>query len=82
MAIAQPPASWPPDRVLAACKDRCKLIGSCGDTGHWMRANHVPVDTLKLLSGRVMHLHFKDLDRFGPPARTCPGAPARATSRA
>jgi sugar phosphate isomerase/epimerase len=65
LAIHNHPWSWPPDRVLAACKERCKLIGACGDTGHWMRANHVPVDTLKLLSGRIMHLHFKDLDRFG-----------------
>ena len=65
MALHNHPWSWPPEKVLAACKDRCKLIGSCSDTGHWMRANRVPVDTLKKLEGRVMHLHFKDLDRFG-----------------
>ena len=65
MALHNHPKSWPPEKVLAACKDRCKLIGSCSDTGHWMRANRVPVDTLKMLQGRVMHLHFKDLDQFG-----------------
>jgi sugar phosphate isomerase/epimerase len=65
MALHNHPKTWPPDKVLAACKDRSKLIGSCSDTGHWMRANFVPVDTLKKLDGRVMHLHFKDLNEFG-----------------
>ena len=65
MALHNHPATWPPEKVLAACKDRCPLIGSCADTGHWMRANHVPVDTFKLLQGRIMHSHFKDLDQFG-----------------
>jgi sugar phosphate isomerase/epimerase len=65
MALHNHPASWPPEKVLAACKDRCKLIGSCSDTGHWMRANRVPVDTLKTLEGRIVSLHFKDLNDFG-----------------
>ncbi len=65
MALHNHPQSWPPANVLAACKDHSKLIGSCSDTGHWMRANHVPVETLKMLEGRVEHLHFKDLDKFG-----------------
>jgi sugar phosphate isomerase/epimerase len=65
MALHNHPASWPPDKVLAACKDRCKLIGSCSDTGHWMRAKLVPVDTLKKLEGRIEHLHFKDLNQYG-----------------
>jgi sugar phosphate isomerase/epimerase len=65
MALHNHPKSWPPDKVLAACQDRCKLIGSCSDTGHWMRANLVPVEMLKKLQGRIEHLHFKDLDQFG-----------------
>ena len=76
-AIHNHPWSWPPERVLAACRDRAKLVGACGDTGHWMRANHVPVDTLKLLSGRVMHLHFKDLDRFGLTGQDVPWGTGR-----
>ena len=72
MALHNHPQSWPPAKVLAACKDRCKLIGSCGDTGHWMRAGYVPIDTLKMLQGRVMHLHFKDLDSYGPNAKDVP----------
>jgi sugar phosphate isomerase/epimerase len=65
IALHNHPNSWPPDAVLKACKGRSKLIGSCSDTGHWMRAKYVPVDTLKKLEGRVMHLHFKDLNDFG-----------------
>jgi sugar phosphate isomerase/epimerase len=59
------PRTWPPDQVLAASKGRCELIGACADTGHWMRAKYVPVETLRKLKGRVMHLHFKDLNEFG-----------------
>lgn len=65
MALHNHPATWPPDRVLEATKDLSKQIGSCSDTGHWMRAKFVPVDTLKKLEGRVLHLHFKDLNEFG-----------------
>jgi sugar phosphate isomerase/epimerase len=72
MALHNHPKTWPPEKVLAACKDRCQLIGSCADTGHWMRANHVPVDTLKMLQGRIMHSHFKDLDVFGGKAEDVP----------
>jgi sugar phosphate isomerase/epimerase len=66
MALHNHPQSWPPDKVLAACEGHCKLIGACGDTGHWVRAGYVPVDTLKKLDGRVLHLHFKDLNESGP----------------
>jgi sugar phosphate isomerase/epimerase len=65
MALHNHPKTWPPEKVLAACVDRCKLIGSCSDTGHWMRANRVPVETMKMLEGRIEHLHFKDLNQFG-----------------
>lgn len=65
MALHNHPESWPPAKVLEACKDRSKLIGSCSDTGHWMRANYVPVEAFKKLEGRVLHSHFKDLNEFG-----------------
>jgi sugar phosphate isomerase/epimerase len=64
MALHNHPKSWPPEKVLEACKDRCNLIGSCSDTGHWMRAKRVPSATLNMLQGRVMHLHFKDLNEY------------------
>lgn len=65
MALHNHPSSWPPDEVLKATKDRVKLIGSCSDTGHWMRRNLVPTEQLKKLQGRVEHLHFKDLNQYG-----------------
>ena len=37
MALHNHPTTWPPEAVLKACKDKGKLIGSCSDTGHWMR---------------------------------------------
>jgi len=72
MALHNHPKTWPPDQVLTACEGRCKLIGSCSDTGHWMRAKFVPVEKLRQLQGRVLHLHFKDLNAFGQPAHDLP----------
>jgi len=72
MALHNHPQSWPPDKVLEACKDHSKLVGSCSDTGHWMRRNLVPVEQFKKLEGRVMHSHFKDLNKFGEPASDLP----------
>ena len=63
-ALHNHPQSWPPDDVLKACADRCKLIGSCSDTGHWMRRGLEPVEQFKKLEGRVEHSHFKDLNVF------------------
>jgi sugar phosphate isomerase/epimerase len=62
VALHNHPNSWSPDEVLAAVKDRNALIGSCSDTGHWMRRGWTPVEQLKKLEGRVQHLHFKDLN--------------------
>jgi sugar phosphate isomerase/epimerase len=64
-ALHNHPATWPPDKVLTACEGHNKLIGSCADTGHWMRANMQQVEQIKKLSGRIEHLHFKDLNEFG-----------------
>ncbi len=72
IALHNHPDSWPPDQVLKACEGRSKLIGSCSDTGHWMRRGRVPVEQFKKLEGRVEHCHFKDLNDYGtlekPPA--------------
>jgi sugar phosphate isomerase/epimerase len=65
MALHNHPKTWQPDKVLKACEGKNKLIGSCSDTGHWMRADFVPVDTFKKMEGRVLHSHFKDLNEFG-----------------
>ena len=65
MALHNHPKTWPPDDVLKACEGHSKLIGSCSDTGHWMRRDLVPVEQFKKLEGRVEHSHFKDLDEYG-----------------
>jgi len=64
----KPSRYWNPDVVLEACKGRSKMLGSCSDTGHWTRSGLLPVDCLKKLEGRVIELHFKDLNTFGDPA--------------
>lgn len=64
-ALHNHPKTWPPDQVLKASEGKGKLIGSCSDTGHWMRAGFVPADTYKKLGERVLHSHFKDLNEFG-----------------
>jgi sugar phosphate isomerase/epimerase len=56
---------WNPDTVLKVCQGRTKLIGACADTGHWMRSGVNPVEAIKKLRGRIISLHFKDLNEFG-----------------
>ena len=65
MALHNHPKTWPPDDVLKACEGHSKLIGSCSDTGHWMRRDLKPAEQFKKLEGRVQHSHFKDLNEFG-----------------
>jgi len=64
-----PPKSryWDYKTVLKAVKGHSKRIGACADTGHWMRAKIVPVEALKALRGRIISLHFKDLNKMGRP---------------
>jgi len=76
-ALHNHPKTWPPDQLLKACEGKNKLIGSCSDTGHWMRADFVPVDTFKKLEGRVEHSHFKDLNEFGMKAHDMPWGTGR-----
>jgi sugar phosphate isomerase/epimerase len=64
VALHNHPTTWPTDKVLKVVEGRDNLLGSCSDTGHWMRAGLKPVDCLKKLEGRVEHLHFKDLDEY------------------
>jgi sugar phosphate isomerase/epimerase len=80
-ALHNHPTTWPPDEVLKACEGRSKWIGSCSDTGHWMRAEFVPVDTFKKLEGRVLHSHFKDLNEFGKQAHDVVWGTGRGNAR-
>ena len=62
---AKPSYYWNPDTVLKALEGRSKWMGACGDTGHWQRSGISPVEAVKKLEGRLISLHFKDLNEFG-----------------
>ena len=63
---------WNPDTVAAAVKGRSPLLGACADVGHWVRSGLDPVECLKKLEGRVIALHFKDLNERGLKAHDVP----------
>jgi sugar phosphate isomerase/epimerase len=63
---------WDPNYVLSLVKDRDPRMGSCADTGHWVRSGVKPVDALKILEGRVISSHLKDLNEMGPNAHDVP----------
>ncbi|HOW65389.1 MAG TPA: sugar phosphate isomerase/epimerase [Candidatus Paceibacterota bacterium] len=63
---------WDPNYVLSVVKDRDPRIGACADTGHWVRSGLKPVECLRLLQGRIVSGHLKDLDRMGPEAHDVP----------
>src|SRR5437870_3774104 len=56
---------WDPNYVLSVVKNRDSRIGSCADTGHWVRSNLKPVDCLRILKGRIISSHLKDLNEMG-----------------
>ena len=56
---------WDPNYILEVVKDRDARIGSCADTGHWVRSNLKPVDCLRILKGRVVSVHLKDKSEPG-----------------
>lgn len=56
---------WDPNYILELVKDRDPRIGACADTGHWMRSDLKPVDCLRILKGRIVSSHLKDLNGFG-----------------
>jgi sugar phosphate isomerase/epimerase len=63
---------WDPNYVLSIVKDRDRRIGSCADTGHWVRSNLRPVECLRILKGRIISSHLKDLNHMGSGAHDVP----------
>lgn len=63
---------WDPVQVYNAIKDLDHRIGSGADTGHWMRSGLDPVYCLKILEGRILSLHLKDLSSFDEDAHDVP----------
>ncbi|MFC2167056.1 family 16 glycoside hydrolase, partial [Acidobacteriota bacterium] len=61
-----PPTKYAqPEVVLANIKGLDERIGDCADTGHWMRTGVDPLEALRMLEGRIIDVHLKDLDVFG-----------------
>jgi sugar phosphate isomerase/epimerase len=54
-----------PQTILDHVKGRDERIGSCADTGHWMRSNINPLDALRLLKSRIIDVHLKDRNGYG-----------------
>jgi sugar phosphate isomerase/epimerase len=52
---------WDPNYILELTKDRDARIGSCGDMGHWTNSGLVAADCIRLLKGRVVSSHFKEI---------------------
>ncbi len=63
---------WDPNYVLSVIKDRDPRIGSCADTGHWVRSGLDPLECLRILKGRIISSHLKDLNEMGPRAHDVP----------
>ena len=51
------------DDVVKAVKDRDPRIGSCVDTGHFIRSKEDPIEAVTRLSNRVFALHIKDEEK-------------------
>ncbi|MDR0534248.1 MAG: DUF1080 domain-containing protein [Verrucomicrobiales bacterium] len=67
------PSPYADPAVTKAALDKLSNnIGVCADTGHWARGGTDPVAALKLLSGRVIALHLKDVSQFAKDGHDVP----------
>lgn len=56
---------WSPHYVAGLVEGRDTRIGACADVGHWVRSGIKPVEALRVLKGRIISSHLKDLNEFG-----------------
>lgn len=63
---------WDPNYVLKLVQKRDRRIGACADTGHWVRSGIRPIDALRILRGRIISSHLKDLNEFSPNGHDVP----------
>jgi len=54
-----------PATALAAVAPYGPNLGLCADTGHWVRSGFDPVECLRRAQGRILAVHFKDLNQRG-----------------
>ncbi len=55
---------WDPAYIAGLVKGRDLRIGACVDTGNWMRSGIRPLDGMKILRGRILSVHLKDMTEF------------------
>jgi sugar phosphate isomerase/epimerase len=63
---------WDPHYILSVVKGRDARIGATADVGHWVRSGLEPMDCLRILKGRIISVHLKDLDAKSPNAHDVP----------
>ena len=63
---------WDPVAVYNAVKDLDPRIGANADIGHWIRSGLNPIYCLKVLEGRVISCHMKDLHEFSAAGHDVP----------
>jgi sugar phosphate isomerase/epimerase len=68
----KPAPYWNPDIVLRVCNGRSKRIAASGDIGHWVREKLNPTECVKKLAERLVHFHFRDMNRYGEDTRDVP----------
>ncbi len=56
---------WNPYYIAGLVEGRDHRIGSCADVGHWVRSGINPIEALRVLKGRIISSHLKDLNEFG-----------------
>ena len=57
----KPSLYWDCKTVIEATKD-AKHVAACADIGHWRRSGLTPVECVKMLQGKIISLHVKDID--------------------
>ncbi len=62
---------WDPNFVAQLVKDRDPRIGAAADTGHWVTSGLVPLDSLKILKGRIISVHLKERPVMGKQMPDC-----------
>jgi sugar phosphate isomerase/epimerase len=63
---------WDPKYVLSIVRNRDRRMGACADTGHWIRSGVDPLKALRMLKGRIVSCHLKDLHKAGPDGHDVP----------
>jgi sugar phosphate isomerase/epimerase len=63
---------WDPKYVLSVVQGRDSRIGACADTGHWIASGLDPLESIRLLKGRVISCHLKDQNISGPQGHCVP----------